>query len=62
MGKKDKVLDEYLETLEKIKEQYQEYVEVKKIYELPVFKEEEPIEYQPASPEYPLTTNTLRIK
>ena len=62
MSKKGKSSDDYMKTLEKVKKQYQEYIEVSKIYELPVFKEEKPIEYQPPSPEYPLTTNSFRIK
>ena len=60
MSKKGKTLDGYLKTLEEVKEQYQEYVEVSEIYELPAFKEEESIEYQAPSPEHPLTTNTFR--
>ena len=62
MSDKSKVSDDYLETLEKVKKQYQEYVEISKLYELPILKEEETVNYQPASPEHPLTTNTLRIK
>ena len=62
MSKKEKVQDSYLETLEKVKQQYQEYIEVSKIYELPTFEEEKPIEYQPPSPEHPLTTNTFDVK
>lgn len=62
MSDKSKVSDDYLETLEKVKKQYQEYVEISKIYELPILKEEETVNYQPPSPEHPLTTNTLRIK
>ena len=56
------VLDDYLKTLEEVKKQYQEYVEVSKLYELPIQKEEEPVQYQPPSLEYPLTTNTIRTK
>jgi len=62
MSKKGKSSDDYLKTLEKVTKQYQEYIEVSKIYELPVSKEEKPTEYQPPSPEYPLTTNSFRIK
>ena len=36
------VLDDYLKTLEEVKKQYQEYVEVSKLYELPIQKEEKP--------------------
>ena len=56
------VLDDYLKTLEEVKKQYQQYVEVSKLYELPTQKEEEPVQYQPPSQEHPLTTNTTRTK
>ena len=54
--------DDYLRTLEEVKKQYQQYVEVSELYTLPIQKEEEPVQYQPPSPEHPLTTNTIRIK
>ena len=57
-----KTSDDYLETLEEVKKQYQQYVEVSKLYELPKQKEDEIIQYQPPSPEHPLTTNRIRIK
>lgn len=56
------ISEQYLETLEKVKKQYQQYVEVSGLYELPVFKEEQEPQYQPPSPERPLTTNTFRVK
>ena len=56
------VLDDYLKTLEEVKKQYQEYVEVSKLYELPIQKEEEQVHYQPPSLEHPLTTNTIHTK
>ena len=62
MSKKHKTSDDYLITLEDIKKQYQEYLEVSKIYELPTFKEEQPVQYKPPTPENPLTTNTFRFK
>ena len=55
------VPDDYLKTLEEVKKQYQQYVEVGELYELPVQPEEEPAQYQPPSPEYPLATNKIRI-
>ncbi len=55
------VPDDYLKMLKKVKEQYQQYVEVSELYELPVQPEEEPVQYQPPSPEYPLTTNKICI-
>lgn len=56
--KKEKISDDYLKTLEKVKEQYQQYVEISGLYTLPIQQEEEPIQYQPPSLENPLTTNT----
>ena len=35
---------DYLETLEEIKKQYQQYVEVSGLYKLPISKEEEQME------------------
>ena len=61
-AKIENVSDDYLETLEKVKKQYQQYVEVSELYKLPVQKEEEPLQYQPPSIEHPLTTNTIRIQ
>ena len=58
----ENISDDYLKTLEEVKEQYQQYVEVSELYTLPIQKEEEPVQYQPPSPEHPLTTNTIRIK
>ena len=58
----ENVSDDYLKTLEEVKKQYQQYVEVSELYKLPIQKEEEPVQYQPPSPEHPLTTNTIRIK
>jgi len=57
-----KTLDDYLKTLEKVKKQYQQYVEVSELYTLPVQREQESIQYKPPSLEYPLTTNTIRVK
>ena len=56
------VLDDYLKTLEEVKKQYQEYVEVSKLYELPIQKEEKQVNYHPPSIEHPLTTSTIPIK
>ncbi len=56
------VSDSYLETLDEVKKQYQQYVEVSKLYELPMQKESDAPQYQPPSPEHPLTTNTFRVK
>ena len=58
---KENSSDDYLKTLEEVKKQYQQYVEVSELYKLPMNKDEEPVQYRPPSPENPLTTNTLRI-
>ena len=54
--------DDYLKTLEKVKKQYEQYIEVSELYKLPINKQEDEVHYQPPSPEHPLTTNTFRIK
>ncbi len=51
---------DYLETLEEVKKQYQQYVEVSKLYDLPTKREDRPVQYDAPSPERPLTTNTVR--
>lgn len=56
------VLDDYLKTLEEVKKQYQQYVEVSELYKLPMQKVEESVQYRPPSLEHPLTTNTIRTK
>ena len=58
----DKVSNDYLKTLERVKKQYEQYVEVSELYKLPIQKEEGTIQYQSPSPEHPLTTNTIRLK
>ncbi len=60
--KQSTVSEDYLETLEKVKKQYVQYVEVSKLYDLPTEKHQEPNQNLPASPENPLTTNSFRIK
>ena len=60
--KTENVSDEFLKTLEEVKKQYQQYVEVSKLYALPIQKEEESAQYQPPSLQHPLTTNMIRIK
>ena len=58
--KKEKISDDYLKTLDKVKEQYQQYVEISGLYTLPIQQQQESIQYQPPSLENPLTTNTTR--
>ena len=55
-----KVSDDYLRTLEEVKKQYEQYVEVSELYKLPIQKAEEKTQYQPPSIEHPLTTNSIR--
>ena len=47
----------YLHTLEKVKRQYQQYVEVSELYKLPRQAEAEP-QYVPPSIDNPLTSNS----
>lgn len=56
------VLDDYLKTLEEVKKQYQQYVEVSELYKLPIQQKEEIVHYQPPSLEHPLTTNRINVK
>ena len=58
----ENVSDDYLKTLEEVKKQYQQYVEVSELYTLPIQKAEEETQYQPPTPERPLTTNTFHIE
>ncbi len=58
----ENVSDDYLKTLEEVKKQYQQYVEVSELYKLPIQKAEEETQYQPPTPERPLTTNTFHIE
>ena len=53
--------ERFLRTLEEVKKQYRQYVEVDELYKLPTRKESEYISYQPPSLEHPLTTNTFCI-
>ena len=64
MTQKDRKIEnssDYIEILERVKKQYQQYIEVSGLYKLPTQKEKEIIQYQPPSPENPLTTNTFCI-
>ena len=57
----EKVTEDYLKTLEEVKKQYWQYVEVSGLYKLPIQKEKQTVQYQPPSPEHPLTTNRIRL-
>ncbi len=61
-AKKENVSDDYLKTLEEVKKQYQQYVEVSELYKLPMQKDAEPLQHQPPSIDHPLTTDTIRTK
>ena len=52
----------YLKILEEVKKQYEQYLEVSKLYELPTFQQETEPQVRPPSSEKPLTTNTFRVK
>ena len=53
--------EDYLTTLENVKKQYQQYLEIADLYDLPYQREREARTYQPPSPDRPLTTNTVQI-
>lgn len=57
----EKVTEDYLKTLEEVKKQYRQYVEVSVLYKLPIQKEEQTVQYQPPSLEHPLTANRIRL-
>lgn len=58
----EKISEDYLKTLEKVKEQYQQYIEVSGFYELPTSNIEQQVEYQPSTFDNPLTTHTFNMK
>lgn len=58
----DSSTEDYLMTLEEVKKQYQQYVEVSELYSLPTQKEEEALLSQPASLDKPLTTNWVHVR
>ena len=55
---KKSAMDAYLKLLETAKEQYQQYVEIRQLFEL-VDGDDEPEKSQPPSPENPSTTNKI---
>ena len=57
-----KPLDDWQETLEKAKEQYQQYLDVSGLYELPSVQKDPEIIYQSPTPEYPLTDNKITLR
>ena len=50
---------DYIQTLEEVKKQYEQYIEVSELYKLPTQQESEPTQYQPPTLNRPLTTNTF---
>lgn len=58
----EKISEDYLETLEKVKKQYQQYIEVSGLYELPTSNTERQVEYQPPTFDNPLTTHTFNTE
>ncbi len=62
-SKKSTTSDEYMSTLEEVKKQYRQYLEISGLYDLPISKEqEEHAESAPPCYENPLTTNTFEIR
>ena len=61
MMKATKNSSEYLIELEKVKEQYLQYMEVSQIYKLPIFSPDPEPQYVPPSNENPLTTNKIML-
>lgn len=59
MSQPKSVSEDCLRTLEQVKEQYQQYVEISELYKLPIGKEERTIRYAPPSPA-PLTWHRFR--
>ena len=53
----ERVSIDYLKTLEEVQNQYQQYVEVSELYKLPIHEEKKTVQFEPPSPEHPLTTN-----
>ena len=59
--KKNNVEKDYLKTLERIKRQYQEYIEVSGLYNLPTAQNVEETDSVDTH-NYPVTNNTLKFK
>lgn len=58
----EKGTDEYLDVLEELNDQYQQYVDVSGLYELNRLLEQKVEEFLPPTPENPLTTNKIKVK
>ena len=56
---REKLSDDWQETLAEAKRQYQQYVEVSELYKLPKVQEVKVTYYQAPSLKHPLTTNTV---
>ncbi len=61
MKKKYNVKEDYLKTLERVKKQYQEYIEVSGLYDLPTAQNKEEINSAGAY-DYPVITTTKILK
>ena len=55
---KDKPEIDFVELLEDAKKKYEEYLELSKIYVLPLHQEKA-VQYEPPSPKNPLTTDGI---
>ena len=53
--------DDYLRTLEEVKKQYEQYVEVSELCKLPIQRAKEEAQCHPPSLEHPLTTNSIEL-
>ena len=52
----------YLFEMENVKKQYEQYIEISQIYELPIFQPVPEPQYAQPSIENPLTTNEITLK
>ena len=53
--------DPYLSTLEQVKTQYEQYVEVSRLYNLPHDRVRQETRYQEPGRDNPLTTNAVKV-
>ena len=56
-----KTTSNYLAEMESAKKQYEQYIEISQIYQLPIFQSVQEPQYAPPSIENPLTTNQITL-
>ncbi len=61
MSNKSENSNKYLLEMEKVKEQYRQYMEVSEIYKLPTFSPDPEPQYANPSGENPLTNNKITL-